>query len=106
MSVKYNADNVTNWSGLDYFCGYPSYQVIVYNDSNTVIFDSEADSSLSNFTSLLNAQSNPPDSTTTLVLNSTNNYDYTSEYIVQVQVSVSSASVSDYVGIKINNACY
>lgn len=105
LSANYVPDNVTDWSGLNYFCGYPTFKVLVYNESNIVVFDSSADNNLSNFTNLVNAVSEPPISTTSLILNSTDNNDYRSQYIVEVEVTVLSNSVSDYVGIKVNDAC-
>lgn len=78
ISSSYLADNVTLWSGIDYFCGYPTYEVFVYNSSNNLVIDSSASSSAKNFTALVNKRSHPPVNTTTLVLNSTDNSDFKS----------------------------
>lgn len=60
---------------MPYFCGYPSYQVTVTNNSNKeVVYDSNGKSKVS-FAKLINAISYPPTNSTFLILNSTNPYD-------------------------------
>jgi len=85
LSETYLADNVTVWSGVDYFCGYPSYEVFVINTTDdSIIIDSSTNTSSRNFTYLVDKESKPPVSTTMLVLNSTDNTDYKSSYLLEV----------------------
>lgn len=69
---------MTLWSGIDYFCGYPTYEVFVTNSTNNIVIDTSSNNSVKNFTSLVNKRSYPPLNTTTLVFNSTEDSDYRS----------------------------
>lgn len=60
---------------MPYFCGYPSYQVTVTNNSNKeIVYDSDGASKIT-FARLVNAISYPPTNSTFLILNSTDPYD-------------------------------
>ena len=41
LSATYIPDNVTVWSGVDFFCGFPSYEVVAVNSTDgTIVLDS------------------------------------------------------------------
>ena len=46
LSATYLPDNVTVWSGEDYFCGFPSYEVVAVNsaDDKVVLDSTDVDS--------------------------------------------------------------
>ena len=82
MSESYKPDNVTLWSGIDYFCGYPHYLVTVKNDKDSIVWASNSKENPTNFTSIENAFSYPPSNYSTILLNSTDNSDYTSDFYI------------------------
>ena len=61
LSAGYQADNETVFAAVPFFCGTPSYKVLVTKNSDSVVvYDSSAASSTTNFTTLKNPSSSPP----------------------------------------------
>ena len=88
MSDSYQRDNVTVWSGIDYFCGFPTFEANVYDESEVLVFTSTQEENTRNFTTLKNSESTPPYSYTSLNLYSTDNSDHLSSYTVTIKVSL------------------
>jgi hypothetical protein len=70
LSAGYQADNETVFAEVPYFCGYPSYRVLVTKNSDSVVVYDSSGSSTTDFTTLSNAISSPPQSSTSLVFKS------------------------------------
>ena len=101
LSAGYQADNETVFAAVPFFCGTPSYKVLVTKNSDSVVvYDSSAASSTTNFTTLNNPSSSPPQSSTGLVFKSTVLADI-GVYTVKVIATIETKEVSQETTLKI-----
>jgi len=88
LSEAYQRDTVTLHSGIDYFCGYPTYEVEVKNNKDVLVFSSSLQKNARNIATLTNHQAQPPLSSAYLSFYSTDNSDWTSIYSVTLKVKL------------------